>query len=95
MSDVPVCRAVVKVQHPDGLHLRPLTLLARTAQSFSATVMLQKRGQTADAKRPLDLMTLAAACGEELTVEATGTDADAAVAALVRLFESDFADGSS
>lgn len=85
----------MKVQHQDGLHLRPLTLLARTAQTFSATVTLHKGGQVVDAKRPLDLMTLAAACGEVLTLEATGADADAAVAALVRLFENDFADGSA
>jgi phosphocarrier protein HPr len=75
--------------------LRPLTQLARTAQAFSATVTLHKGGQAVDAKRPLDLMTLAAACGEELTVEAAGTDADAAVAALVRLFENDFADDAT
>lgn len=93
MSDVPVCRAVVKVQHQDGLHLRPLTQLARTAQSFSATVTLHKAGHAVDAKHPLDLMTLAAACGEELTVEAAGDDAADAVAAVVRLFENDFADG--
>jgi phosphotransferase system HPr (HPr) family protein len=94
MPDAPVCRAVVKVQLQDGLHLRPLTQLARMAQGFSATVTLHKGGQAVDAKRPLDLMTLAAACGEELIVEANGADADAAVAALVRLFESDFADGA-
>jgi phosphotransferase system HPr (HPr) family protein len=75
--------------------LRPLTLLARTAQVFAANVTLNKRGQVVDAKRPLDLMTLAAACGEELTIEAAGADADAAVAALVRLFESDFSAGSA
>jgi phosphotransferase system HPr (HPr) family protein len=75
--------------------LRPLTLLARTAQAFAANITLNKRGQAVDAKRPLDLMTLAAACGEELTIEATGADADAAVAALVQLFESDFSDGSA
>ncbi len=74
--------------------MRPLTQLARAAQSYSATVTLQKGGQTVDAKRPLDLMTLAAGCGEQLQLEAAGDDADAAVEAIVRLFESDFADGS-
>lgn len=92
MSDVPVRKAVVTVRLPEGLHLRPLTQLARLAQSFTAAIVLEKPGIKADAKRPLDLMTLAAGPGEQLQLEAVGTDADAAVDAIVRLFERDFAD---
>ncbi|MGC1275560.1 MAG: HPr family phosphocarrier protein [Planctomycetaceae bacterium] len=91
MPDVPIRRATVTVRLPDGLHLRPLTQLARLAQSFSSTTTLRKGAQIVDAKRPLDLMTLAAACGEQLELEARGDDADDAVEAIVSLFESDFA----
>ncbi len=91
MSDVLLRRATVTVQLPDGLHLRPLTQLARLAQSFASTTTLQKGDQIVDAKRPLDLMTLAATCGEQLELEARGDDADAAVEAIVALFESNFA----
>lgn len=90
MSDNRTCRATVTVQLPDGLHLRPLTQISRVAQSFVATVVLRKGEQTADAKRPLDLMTLAAGCGDQLDVEANGDDACAVVKSLVRLFETNF-----
>jgi phosphocarrier protein HPr len=93
MPDVFVCRATVTVGLPEGLHLRPLTVLAKVAQSFRATVTLRKGDQLVDAKRPLDLMTLAAICGEKLELEVQGDDAAPAAAAVVRLFETDFADG--
>ena len=94
MSDAPIRRATVTVHLADGLHLRPLTQLARLAQSFSATATLRKGTQSVDAKRPLDLMTLAAMCGEQLELETRGDDAEAAAEAIVRLFESRFADES-
>ncbi|HEX6984708.1 MAG TPA: HPr family phosphocarrier protein [Planctomycetaceae bacterium] len=93
MSDVPVRRATVTVRLPEGLHLRPMTQIARVAQSFSATAILRKGDLTADATRPLDLLTLEAACGTRLELETRGDDADAAAEAIVRLFETDFADG--
>jgi phosphotransferase system HPr (HPr) family protein len=92
MSDPSPRRATVTVGLPEGLHLRPLTQLSRTAQSYSSAVTLRKGDQTADAKRPLELMTLAAMCGEQIEVEVSGDDADAALEAVVRLFESNFAD---
>ena len=92
MSDEQVCRAVVTVTLADGLHLRPLTQIARVAQSFEASTSLRKGNQVADGKRPLDLMTLAAMCGEQLEVETRGVDADAAAAAIVALFECNFED---
>ena len=94
MSDVSVRRATVTVRLPEGLHLRPLTILARVAQSFVATVTLSKGEHRVDAKHPLDLMTLAAGCGEQLELEVRGTDAELAADAVVRLFETDFAEGA-
>lgn len=94
MSDSPVRRESVTVRLPEGLHLRPLTQLSRLAQSFVSEIRLTKGDQTADAKRPLELMALAAMCGERLELEVRGDDADAAADAVVRLFESDFADGA-
>ncbi len=93
MSDVPVRRATVTVQLPDGLHLRPLTQISQIAQTFDATTTLLKGDQKADAKRPLELMTLVAVCGEQLELESRGVDAEAAVDAIVELFESNFPEG--
>lgn len=94
MSETPVRQATVKVGVPEGLHLRPLTQLSRTAQSFSSSIQLRRGDQTADAKRPLDLMALAAACDDELVVETNGSDAGEALSAIVRLFETNFSEDS-
>lgn len=95
MCETSVRRATVEVRLAEGLHLRPLTQLARVAQSFSSSIVLRRGDLVADAKRPLDLMTLAAGCGEQLGVETDGSDADAALNAVVRLFESNFTDDTS
>lgn len=93
MSDTSVRRATVTVNLQEGLHLRPLTHLTRVAQGFVSSIALRRGEQVADAKRPLDLMSLAAGCGDQLVVEAEGSDSGEALAAIVRLFETDFADG--
>ena len=94
MSDASTGRATVTIRLADGLHLRPLTQLSRLAQRYACSVTLRKNGAAVDAKRPLELMTLAAACGETLEVETSGPDADVALREVVRLFESDFADAT-
>jgi phosphocarrier protein NPr len=44
----------------------------------------------ADAGQVLQLLTLGAACGAELTISAEGDDAEAALDALVELFDENF-----
>lgn len=90
MADHPLSQARVVVGLPDGLHMRPLSIFSRAAQGYVADVCLRKGDLTADAKRPLELMTLAAEHGEELWIEAHGADAEAAVARLASLFARNF-----
>ena len=68
-----------------GLHARPASLLVQTAASVHLT--LQANGQTADAKRILQVLQLGAENGAEVAVRAEGDDA-AAVAAIAELFSS-------
>lgn len=91
MPDVPVPtrQATVTVRSPEGLHLRPLTQLAKLAQSFSSEIILRKSGVSANAKHPLDLMSLGAGFGERLELEVRGDDADAAADAVERFFDAD------
>jgi phosphotransferase system HPr (HPr) family protein len=93
MSDIPLRLATVTVRSPEGLHLRPLTQLAKLAQSFSSEIILRKAGVFANAKHPLDLMALGAACGERLELEVRGDDAEAAADAVVSFFDADPGDG--
>ena len=70
------------ITESQGLHARPAGLLVKKAQTFSSTVRLFANGKEADAKRLFAVMKLGAKCGQELRVQAEGSDEDSAVQAL-------------
>lgn len=80
-------RADVVVSNPHGLHLRPAYLLAGVAEKFHSKVELIKDGERVDAKSILSIAGLGAECGTKLQIAAKGADAQAAVKALLDLFE--------
>ena len=86
-----VCRETVTVNLPDGLHLRPISLIAKLTRQYSCEVRMFKGDHGVDAKNILEAMTLVAPCGTTLVLEATGEKACDVVKELVRLFESNFA----
>lgn len=81
----------VVINNPQGLHARPAELFARLALKFESEIKVIRDSHEVDAKSILHVLTLGAAQGTELTLQAEGTDAEAALDALVRLVESDFA----
>jgi phosphocarrier protein HPr len=81
----------VVINHEQGLHARPAQLLARLALKYESAIELVCNGQRVDAKSILHMLTLGAVQGTELVFEAHGPDAEAALDAVVRLVESDFA----
>ena len=88
MPDGPTTASrTVTVTHPEGLHLRPLTEIARTAGTFPCAVRLRKGESVADAKAMIQAMTLAVGPGDEVTVEAEGDRAAEAVDAVAALVE--------
>lgn len=91
MSKSPVTRVVV-IANENGLHARPAELFARAAAKCEARIEVLCRGERVDAKSILELLTLNATPGTELTIEADGSDADQAVDALAQLVESRFAE---
>jgi phosphocarrier protein HPr len=73
-----------------GLHARPSTQIATTASRFASDVHIEKDDMVVDAKSVLELLMLAAECGSQLTIKATGEDAGAAAKAIAELVESRF-----
>ncbi|MFH5802442.1 HPr family phosphocarrier protein [Alienimonas sp. DA493] len=74
-----VATRTVQVGSPDGLHLRPITLVTQKAAGYPCAVTVTKGDASADAKAMIQLLTLAAACGDEVTVTAKGPEARRAV----------------
>jgi len=67
------------------LHARPAGSLAMAAAGFESAIELQVGGSRADAKSVLAVMGIGAASGQEVTVRATGPDAEKAVAAITEI----------
>ena len=81
--------AQVTVTDSLGLHARPAGRIATVARRFACAISLFSGEREADAKSILDILTLAAACGSQLTIRCSGEDAAAACAALCQLFGGD------
>jgi phosphotransferase system HPr (HPr) family protein len=91
MSTGSVQRVVV-IRNPQGLHARPAEMFVRLAQQFRSRIELVREERRIEARNIIDLLTLGAGPGTEITLEAEGDDAQAAVDALARLVENGFAD---
>ena len=89
MQTSRVTREIV-IRNAQGLHARPADMFARLARQFQSRIELVREGRRALASSIMDLLTLGAAQGTELTLEAEGVDAEQAVEALVKLVENGF-----
>lgn len=75
---------------PEGLHLRPAAILAKTADSFDSAITVCCNGSEAEAKSAMSMILLEASFGNEVTVIAKGHDAVYAMAAIKKLFKVGF-----
>ncbi|MBQ4856429.1 HPr family phosphocarrier protein [Rhodanobacter sp. B2A1Ga4] len=77
-----------------GLHARASAKLVQLVQGFKSTVHLVSKGREVNAQSIMGVMMLAAGLGSPLTVRADGSDEEAALAAVVELFERKFDEGA-
>ena len=82
--------STVTLSNPQGLHMRPAYLFAETAAKFESKIELVKEEIRIDGKSILDILTLGATQGTEVSVEATGADAQEAIDTLEGLLISGF-----
>lgn len=83
-------RAIVRITNKKGLHARASAKVVEAAARFQSQIRIFKDGQAVDARSIMGLMMLAASEGSEITVEAEGPDAEAALAAIVALADAKF-----
>ncbi len=91
MSDPLRCCATIVNER--GLHARAAAKFVKLADSFDATVTVERNGTTVDGRSIMGLMMLAAGPGSELQLCATGAQAAAAIAALSDLIGRGFDEG--
>ena len=78
------------IEHQSGLPARPAAGFVKPANNYRAEITVTKDGDSVNGKSIMGLMTLAAARGTKLIVEANGDDAAEAVDAIQSLVEGNF-----
>jgi phosphocarrier protein HPr len=73
-----------------GLHARASAKFVKCAEGFNAAITVSRDGQTVPATSIMGLMMLAASIGTSITVEASGPEAEAAMASLEQLVAAKF-----
>ena len=76
-----------------GLHARASAKLTQVAGEFKSDIWLSRSGRRVNAKSIMGVMMLAAGQGSSVKIEAEGPDAEAAIAALMKLISERFGEG--
>ena len=88
-----VARQERKIRNRAGMHARAAVKFVQLAAHFKSEIRVIKDGSSVNGKSIMGLLTLVAACGLSIVVEAEGPDADDAVAALGALVDNGFGEG--
>jgi Phosphotransferase System HPr (HPr) Family len=75
----------LRICNRKGLHARASAKFVQCVDRFDAEVAVSKDGQTVSGSSIMGLMMLAAGIGSSITVTVSGTEADAALAAIADL----------
>ena len=82
----------VVVHNQVGLHARPATFFIQRANEFKSTVWVEKDERNVNAKSLLGVLSLGITRGTTINIIADGADEQEAVAVLVELVDSNFAE---
>ena len=88
-----VARQETKIRNRAGMHARAAVKFVQLAAHFKSDIRVLKDGASVNGKSIMGLLTLVAALGLSITIEAEGPDAPEAVAALAALVDSGFGEG--
>ena len=82
----------VVLQNQVGLHARPDTFFIQKANEFKSLILIEKDERRVNAKSLLGVLSLGIEGGTKIKILADGPDEEAAVASLIELVDSGFAD---
>lgn len=94
-DDGTVIEERVTLVLPHGIHARPAARLGECARQFEAEIHLLNGEKRGDARSTVGLLALGTRLGDEIRVQARGSDAEAALAAIVALLGSDMGEGAA
>ncbi len=82
----------IVVTNPKGIHARPSAMIVKTVNQFEANIIIECNGTSVDGKSIISILTLGAACGDELILRTDGAEEKNAMSALEEIFALKFND---
>ncbi|GAB6087571.1 HPr family phosphocarrier protein [Alkaliphilus crotonatoxidans] len=80
----------VSVQNDSGIHARPAAMLVKVAAQFKSDINIEYQGKVINAKSIMNILSAGLQKGNEIKIVANGPDEEAALAAIVDLFNTKF-----
>ena len=80
----------LEIKNHTGLHARPASLFVSLATKFKSDIFIIFKGQTANAKSMLNVLSLGIPAGNTFQINADGVDEETALSSLTELVESNF-----
>ena len=80
----------MKIINRLGLHARAAAQLVKLANQFGSEIMIEKDGESVNAKSIMGILMLAAVCGSEITVNIEGSDSEEAMVAIEEMVKDGF-----
>lgn len=77
----------VIIKDPVGLHARPASVMVQEANKFESEISISAGEKNGNLKSIMSVMALGVKTGEEITISAEGSDAEAALAAIKTALE--------
>jgi phosphocarrier protein HPr len=87
-------KSTLTISNKLGLHARASAKLTKLAGGFQCEVFISRNNRRVNAKSIMGVMMLAAGLGAEVELETDGVDEDAAHAAIAKLVNDKFGEGS-
>lgn len=82
VADLDQIRERITIRNEHGLHARPAATITNCAKQFSAQVVIEANGRSANAVSALAIMGLGVKRGDEITLVGSGADSRAAIEGL-------------
>jgi len=78
-------KKTIVVASKQGLHARPAAVFVQVANKFESTVTVTRDSERVNGKSIMGILMLGAEQGSQITIEAEGKDAEAALVELERI----------
>jgi phosphocarrier protein len=85
-----VIERTIEIVNSLGLHARPAAQFVRLAAGFDSEIELARDEMSVNGKSIMGVMMLAAECGSQVVVRASGSDEEEAISALEGLIRNGF-----